>query len=580
MNYNKLKRSAENIHIPDDSRKRIIRNCRSIAENQSENEEYTDHIFTVDQYKPSIFRRIAGITALCAVFGIGLLTVHSVGRTDTPTVATEVSDGEVTPPAEPEDFTVNEETARAEAEQELQKISDEQQKSEETPTVYDTELDRAMIEDLNTMTAEMLSSLSSVENPESEEFAVRKDGISKSITSLQWHKARNVLIEYNTLHYTDDPVVYSTQYEFFRRIKSGSNTVEELYQITDDGIIKISIGQHDEESGNGSTFSVSFTCENIDSIIEQLNVICDDESLENQSDVEFEFNKQEEISEYDAEQFEKAVIQNRIERIKELETVQNVQEEKIALRMADGVRATFSSDKWEELLDVILDPENLKPCNWNDYAKTRYDIVRTVKGDKREATLLISITDESPHKIKWSSSVKDTETGGGYGTGCYYEFIDYDRVESFINSLIGKESEYKKVAPFGSFVDVYHSGTPVCYVGQELSEQKLKDIDDCLYGWDWSEQEVFEVNNENVKELFEKQPYFSFSFTVNDTTNRVVDICDGFVCFYDISDGSDSTTVYRFNGVGNGSQLISQIDEILSLDPESNLVNYNDRRYQ
>ena len=73
MNIDDLKKSAEKITLPDDAKERILQKCADIsAEVQphrtvSGDEGYTDHVFTVEHYKPRRFARIAAGLAACAV---------------------------------------------------------------------------------------------------------------------------------------------------------------------------------------------------------------------------------------------------------------------------------------------------------------------------------------------------------------------------------------------------------------------------------------------------------------------------------------------------------------------------------
>jgi hypothetical protein len=74
MNIDDLKKSAEKITLPDDAKERIIQKCAELAETEKTgsksvtgNDEYTDHVFTVEHYKPRRFSKIAASIAACAV---------------------------------------------------------------------------------------------------------------------------------------------------------------------------------------------------------------------------------------------------------------------------------------------------------------------------------------------------------------------------------------------------------------------------------------------------------------------------------------------------------------------------------
>lgn len=73
MNIDDLKKSAEKITLPDDAKERILQKCADIsAEVQphrtvSGDEGYTDHVFTVEHYKPRRLAKITAGLAACAV---------------------------------------------------------------------------------------------------------------------------------------------------------------------------------------------------------------------------------------------------------------------------------------------------------------------------------------------------------------------------------------------------------------------------------------------------------------------------------------------------------------------------------
>ncbi len=78
MNIDDLKKSAEKITLSDDAKERIINKCAEIAEAEKNgsksitgNDEYTDHVFTVEHYKPRRFTKIAAGLAACAVIVAG-----------------------------------------------------------------------------------------------------------------------------------------------------------------------------------------------------------------------------------------------------------------------------------------------------------------------------------------------------------------------------------------------------------------------------------------------------------------------------------------------------------------------------
>ena len=95
----KMKKSAEDITMPDDVRKRIIEKCSEIEKNEkSGTGDYTDHVFTVERAEPKRIRRriISGIAA-CAVLagGIGATGVM-LRRNNSPSIGSELS-GEAEP---------------------------------------------------------------------------------------------------------------------------------------------------------------------------------------------------------------------------------------------------------------------------------------------------------------------------------------------------------------------------------------------------------------------------------------------------------------------------------------------------
>ena len=72
MKYNNLKNNAQNIHMPEDMKERIIKNCENAI--KTDNTEFTDNIFKVEKYNNRNFIRIISGLAACAVIAgsIGL----------------------------------------------------------------------------------------------------------------------------------------------------------------------------------------------------------------------------------------------------------------------------------------------------------------------------------------------------------------------------------------------------------------------------------------------------------------------------------------------------------------------------
>lgn len=89
----KMKKSAENIKMPDDVRERIIDKCAEIEKAERNGDvSYTDHVFTVERVKPNRIRRIVSGIAACAVLtgGIGVTgaMLHRQGNSN---IASEVA---------------------------------------------------------------------------------------------------------------------------------------------------------------------------------------------------------------------------------------------------------------------------------------------------------------------------------------------------------------------------------------------------------------------------------------------------------------------------------------------------------
>ena len=74
MNIDDLKKSAEKITLSEDAKERIIQKCDELAKSGNihtksggSDEEFTEHVFTVEHYKPRRFAKITAGLAACAV---------------------------------------------------------------------------------------------------------------------------------------------------------------------------------------------------------------------------------------------------------------------------------------------------------------------------------------------------------------------------------------------------------------------------------------------------------------------------------------------------------------------------------
>ncbi|WP_298528903.1 hypothetical protein [uncultured Ruminococcus sp.] len=78
MNIDDLKKSAEKITLSEDAKERIIQKCDELAKSGNihtksggSDEEFTEHVFTVEHYKPRRFTKIAAGLAACALIVAG-----------------------------------------------------------------------------------------------------------------------------------------------------------------------------------------------------------------------------------------------------------------------------------------------------------------------------------------------------------------------------------------------------------------------------------------------------------------------------------------------------------------------------
>lgn len=69
MDLNKLNSSGKNIRLSESAKKRIVTECSKYAKNSDS--EYTDHVMTVERYKPRRFTRFAAIAASAVLIAGG-----------------------------------------------------------------------------------------------------------------------------------------------------------------------------------------------------------------------------------------------------------------------------------------------------------------------------------------------------------------------------------------------------------------------------------------------------------------------------------------------------------------------------
>lgn len=81
MNYNKLKRSAEKITMPENMEKRIISHCREKIEKSSAGSEFSQQVSGVEKVRPRNITRIISAAAACTVIAGSVgITAHLLGR--------------------------------------------------------------------------------------------------------------------------------------------------------------------------------------------------------------------------------------------------------------------------------------------------------------------------------------------------------------------------------------------------------------------------------------------------------------------------------------------------------------------
>lgn len=81
MNYNKLKRSAEKITMPENMEERIISHCLEAAEKSTSDSEFSHHVSGVEKARPRNITRIISAAAACTVIAGSVgVTVHLLDR--------------------------------------------------------------------------------------------------------------------------------------------------------------------------------------------------------------------------------------------------------------------------------------------------------------------------------------------------------------------------------------------------------------------------------------------------------------------------------------------------------------------
>ncbi len=102
MDTDKLRQSAEQIHLTDEQKARIVETCMKHAGKSPDTGTVTEdrHIFEVERVKPRPIRRIMAGIAACAVLAVGIgVSGHYISRSGLPGGATEPAT-EMTEPAE------------------------------------------------------------------------------------------------------------------------------------------------------------------------------------------------------------------------------------------------------------------------------------------------------------------------------------------------------------------------------------------------------------------------------------------------------------------------------------------------
>lgn len=94
MNIDDLKKSAEKITLSEDAKERIIQKCDELAKSGNihtksggSDEEFTEHVFTVEHYKPRRFTKIAAGLAACALIVAGTGITMNMVKNQTKSVS-------------------------------------------------------------------------------------------------------------------------------------------------------------------------------------------------------------------------------------------------------------------------------------------------------------------------------------------------------------------------------------------------------------------------------------------------------------------------------------------------------------
>jgi hypothetical protein len=75
MNMNKLSRAGDNIHLSEEAKQRIIDGCNANMPGES---GYTDHVMTVERYKPQRAAKLASGLAVCTAVVVGAAVTASM----------------------------------------------------------------------------------------------------------------------------------------------------------------------------------------------------------------------------------------------------------------------------------------------------------------------------------------------------------------------------------------------------------------------------------------------------------------------------------------------------------------------